>query len=121
MGNGKYRNWGYWLDEEEYIPAFYIPTIHEAIILSQCELLKPEGKIKRQLVLYDGVEVGWIQLGFGYGESYVIKPVNSNIGEKLRCSKDQAVLHLIRITCITVLTDDEFINGSSDIEPKGFF
>lgn len=95
MGNGNHRNWGNWIKEESFAPESYEPTEQEAEILALCLLGDPEGKIMRQSVSFAGVEIGFIQIGHGFGESYVVKPVD-RIGLKIRCPKDKAVINLVK-------------------------
>ena len=83
------------MEDVRYTPKEYTPTEYEKKLLEHCELSTPDGKLERQDVSVGGKLAGFIQLGFGFRESYVVKPINT-IGRKMYCSRPEAIINLVR-------------------------
>lgn len=95
MGNGKATRWP---EFEEYVPAIHIPTMEEFNQLNQINLtpMNEGDKKQRQYVklAHHDQHQGMIQLGYGFGESYVIICNSVTNGKKIYGPKSIALLRL---------------------------
>lgn len=84
------------IEDSEIVPAEYEPSASEQELLECISLSDKDGKLQRQIVSCRGIEVGLIQIGHGFGESYVVKATNGK-AEKLHKPKDYMLLRLLEL------------------------